>query len=124
MLKHCTVTEAGRTDVTLGEVIPRLPRSVLEDVTVRVCFVTTLFRSRQIASEATAAVTPPPSVSYPLSGLNNVNISGTIREQACQVLFEMDADRTSLATAVLDAILAVIYPKKSLRKFMSILLFF
>ena len=99
----------------LVEVIPKLPADVLEDITVRSCFVTTLPRARQLAAAKTNGndgdqiqpPTPPPTILYPLSGNKNLILEGSIREETAEILFETDNEITSLASMVLDSILLV-----------------
>jgi len=93
----------------LAEVISsRLPRRVLEDVTVRSCFVAPLSRARMLADKETAdKPSPAPDVIYALSGNNNLILEGAIREETAEVLFETDGhEMTSLASMILDAIIA------------------
>jgi actin-related protein 10 len=47
-----------------------------------------------------------PSVSYPIGDDAILDIDGTVRESACEVMFEQDKDRLSVSTMVLDALLA------------------
>lgn len=99
--------------VDLVDVMRKLPAQVLEDIVVRTCFVTTLARARQLVEARTneagpSPPVPPPTISYPLSGNDNLTLDGSIREEAAEVLFEKDDDLVSLASMVLDSILAVI----------------
>ncbi|XP_011863461.1 PREDICTED: actin-related protein 10-like [Vollenhovia emeryi] len=77
-----------------------LSEKMLEDIKVRMCFVTTLERAAKLGTEA--APTPPPDVTYP--GVRRLLIPGEIREKAFEVLWERDNDNLSLPTMILDAI--------------------
>lgn len=44
---------------------------------------------------------------YPVGGTNTLTISGKVREQAFEVLYEEDNDHLCLSTMILDAILKV-----------------
>jgi len=94
----------------------KLPQKVLEDITVRSCFVSPLSRAKILAAsksnesdkESVELPPSPPTVIYPLSGNNNLVLEGSIREETAEVLFETDDNEmTSLASMVLDAIIAV-----------------
>ncbi len=98
--------------VDLEEVMTKVPAQVLEDIVVRTCFVTTLNRARQLVEARTneagpSPPVPPPAISYPLSGNDNLSLEGSVREEAAEILFEKDDDLVSLASMVLDSILAV-----------------
>ncbi|XP_011859097.1 PREDICTED: actin-related protein 10-like, partial [Vollenhovia emeryi] len=80
-----------------------LSEKMLEDIKVRMCFVTTLERAAKLGTEA--APTPPPDVTYP--GVRRLLIPGEIREKAFEVLWERDNDNLSLPTMILDAIVKV-----------------
>lgn len=97
--------------VDLEEVMTKVPAQVLEDIVVRTCFVTTLNRARQLVEARTneagpSPPVPPPAISYPLSGNDNLSLEGSVREEAAEILFEKDDDLVSLASMVLDSILA------------------
>lgn len=47
-----------------------------------------------------------PCATYPIGSDVVLSVDGAIRESACEVMFEQDADRLSVATMVLDSILA------------------
>ena len=96
----------------LVEVMPKVPVKVLEDITVRTCFVTPLSRARQLVDARTKEAgpsppVPPPAITYLLSGNSNLILEGSFREEAAEVLFETDNEMVSLASMILDAILAV-----------------
>ena len=107
---RCKVKGSDASEVDLTEVCPKLESSILEDITVRTCFVTTLARARQLIESRTneagpAPPTPPPAINYPLSGSRNLILEGSVREECAEILFEIDNDMISLASMVLDAIL-------------------
>lgn len=112
MLSRSKVLVCDGRKLDLVEVLPKLSSNVLEDITVRTCFVTPLSRARQLVDARTndagpSPPVPPPNISYLLSGNNNLILEGSIREEAAEVLFETDNEMVSLASMVLDAILAV-----------------
>ncbi|KAK2580324.1 hypothetical protein KPH14_001222 [Odynerus spinipes] len=87
----------------LKEILPDydFTEDVIEDIKVRMCFVTTLERSAKLGTQD--APTPPPTVKYP--GVKTITISGEIRERAYEVLWERDNDNLSIPTMILDAII-------------------
>lgn len=92
--------------------MPEVPHQVLEDIAVRTCFATKLARARQLVEARTrddgpSPPVPPPTIPYPLTGNSNLMLDGSIREEAAEALFEPDSDMISLASMVLEAILAV-----------------
>lgn len=75
----------------------------IEDIKVRTCFVTSLARVQK--AEEGNPCPPPPNVDYLIGRSSRiVNISGEIRENAYNVLFEQDGDHISVPTMILDAI--------------------
>lgn len=73
---------------------------------MRGCFVTTLERVQK--AEEGKPCPSPPSVKYLVGQDSNIiNVSGDIRENAFNVLFEQDADQISVPTMILDAIVKV-----------------
>ncbi|KAE8750900.1 hypothetical protein FOCC_FOCC002328 [Frankliniella occidentalis] len=80
-----------------------LTEKMIEDIKVRACFVTTLGRTQKAREDKPCPC--PPSVNYLVGpGSNMLNISGDIRENAFNILFEQDADQISVSTMMLDAI--------------------
>jgi actin-related protein 10 len=107
---RCKVKGSDASEVDLTEVCPKLESSILEDITVRTCFVTTLVRARQLIESRTneagpAPTTPPLAINYPLSSSRNLILEGSVRDECTEILFEIDNDMISLASMVLDAIL-------------------
>lgn len=47
-----------------------------------------------------------PAVTYPLDGDTLLTVDGLTRESSCEVLFELDADKKSLPTMILDSLMA------------------
>lgn len=112
LLLRSKVQGSDGRKVDLVDVMPKVPASILEDIVVRTCFVTTLERARQLVEARTneagpSPPVPPPAIPYPLSGNDNLTLDGSIREEAAEILFERDDDLVSLASMVLDGILAV-----------------
>ncbi|EFX72709.1 hypothetical protein DAPPUDRAFT_308104 [Daphnia pulex] len=111
LLLRAKVQGSDGQKVDLVDVIPKLSRGILEDIVVRTCFVTTLPRSRQLVASRTneagpSPPVPPPTILYPLSGNNNLTLDGSVREESAEVLFETDNEMVSLASMILDSILA------------------
>jgi actin-related protein 10 len=112
LLLRAKVQGSDGQKVDLVDVIPKLSRGILEDIVVRTCFVTTLPKSRQLVASRTneagpSPPVPPPTILYPLSGTNNLTLDGSVREESAEVLFETDNEMVSLASMILDSILAV-----------------
>ncbi|KAI0212711.1 Actin-related protein 10 [Lamellibrachia satsuma] len=124
LLEGCNVKTDQSADKPLSSVMSSVPQSVLEDIKVRCCFVTKLSRAKQLQAvgqgtgdkdEVSVAAMVrfwllqslhlPLGVDYPLDGSTVLHIVGKIRENACEVLFERDAEETSVATLLLEAIL-------------------
>lgn len=104
-IKNLLVKHFTKTDVTKVPMIENLSEKIIEDIKVRLCFVTTLERSQKLA--AGEDVKPPPSVKYNIEGTTSLLIDGNIRETACEVLFYLDNDEVSLSTMILNALLKV-----------------
>lgn len=75
-------------------------------ILVRCCFVTTKNRANKF-SQSASDIVPCPDVEYLVEGTKVVNISGKLRETACEVLYEEDNDHQCLSTMILDAIMKV-----------------
>jgi len=94
----------------------KITPKVIEDIKVRLCFVTELERGHQIqqirrdASSVSGLSSflkkSVPAASYTLDGDTLLQVDGETRESVCEVLFEQDNDRTSVATMILDALLS------------------
>lgn len=74
--------------------VKNIDSRVLEDIKVRCCFV----GRREFDMKAL-------SVKYPLEGGIILNVDGTIRAHAADILFEGDEEGKSIATLILDSIL-------------------
>jgi len=105
----------GRLKDFAEAISSKLSEKVLEDITLRSCFVSPLSRAKLLAaakaneagSKELEQPASPPTVTYSLSGNNNLVLEGSIREEAAEVLFETDGNEMmSLASMVLDAIIA------------------
>lgn len=99
-----TIKVGHDSEVSVSSAKESLTNQVLEDIKVRTCFVTKLERAKAIASN-TDVPSPPSGVDYPLGGKQLVSVDGKIRETACEVLFEWDADEVSVATLILDSLI-------------------
>jgi len=78
---------------------------ILEDLTVRACFVTSKERSEQIRRDNAKIKPVAPINNYTIGKDTILNIEGEVREKACEVLFEPDIDGNNLALAIVDAVL-------------------
>uniref|UniRef100_A0A131YJA2 Actin-related protein 10 n=1 Tax=Rhipicephalus appendiculatus TaxID=34631 RepID=A0A131YJA2_RHIAP len=116
LMELATVRGSSDGEFSLAEVVTDpIRESVLEDIKVRTCFVTTHERAQQLqiwgfARSNNAEVipdppAPPPDVEYPLDGDKIITIPGTLREYAAEALFELDGDMKSIATLLLDSII-------------------
>ncbi|KAF6212677.1 hypothetical protein GE061_013203, partial [Apolygus lucorum] len=80
-----------------------LPESVIEDIKVRGCFVTTRKRGERLSE---GVLTPePPLLEYRLGGDKMIKVPGWVRESSCEVMFEKDNEEASLPNLILDSIL-------------------
>ncbi|XP_034254968.1 actin-related protein 10 [Thrips palmi] len=87
-----------------SEGFANLTEANIEDIKVRACFVTTL--QRTLKAEEGKPCPSPPSVKYLVGPDSHIlNISGDIRENSFNVLFQQDADQISVSTMILDAII-------------------
>uniref|UniRef100_A0A0K8TTD1 Putative actin 3 isoform n=1 Tax=Tabanus bromius TaxID=304241 RepID=A0A0K8TTD1_TABBR len=80
-----------------------LSETVIEDIKVRTCFVTT--RERALQYRSGNPPQPCRSVDYPNGGKGTITIPGELRETALEVLFPEDNDNSGLAYLILDSIL-------------------
>lgn len=93
-----------------------IDEKIIEDIKVRLCFVTNIERGRQIhqihqdASSVSGLSTflnkSVPSVDYNMNGDTVWKIDGPTRESTCEVLFERDNDHLSIPTMILDSLIA------------------
>lgn len=107
LMKQCTV-QGSEKKVPLSESDVTLPESTLEDIKVRSCFVTTLERGHVLQSideNKMGSYVAPSDIRYPLLGDKVMHIQGQVREQAAEVLFELDNDYQSLASIILNTIM-------------------
>lgn len=105
--------EPGRP---VGETPEILTPTIVEDVLVRCCFVTTLQRGSDVslmlqdASSISALSSwmknAPPAVRYPAGGGSVIRIDGATREGASELMWQLDQDGMSVASMILDSILA------------------
>lgn len=79
-----------------------LTDDVVEEIKVRICFVTTYERSLKYKNNEPP--TPPQDVQYPIHGKDIITIPGRLRETVFEVLFPEDNDRLGLPYIILDAI--------------------
>ena len=97
------------TGVEIGE-------KTLEDIKIRLCFVTNDTRGSQIQEIKADASSVSglssflkksvPATDYIVCGDTVLKIDGQIREGVCEVLFERDEDKLNIPSMILDALLA------------------
>jgi actin-related protein 10 len=94
----------------------QLEEKVLEDIKARTCFVAPHERGQKLMRLRTGTdpdsgladevlTQAPTDVQFPIEGQKILTIPGTVRESACQVLFEMYGYEPNIPTLVLDALL-------------------
>ena len=86
----------------------RLDEKVLEDIKVRACFIAPFERGQRLVeirkSGDKAIFGSPKSVDFPVDGTKLVKIPGTVREDSCQVLFEIYGHESCITTLILEAL--------------------
>lgn len=80
-----------------------LTPKVIEDIKVRLCFVTNIERAHKYREKDPP--NPCPDVDYPIKGEEIIKIPGLLRETAFEVLFPEDNDHLGLPYIILDSIL-------------------
>lgn len=100
---HAVHSELRRRLCETGVSAALLTDEVIEDITVRTCFVPSMQMMADLQSENRK---PCPDVEYPVSGGEVIVVPGLVREQVYDVLFVHDNERSALPYQVLDAILA------------------
>ncbi|KAL4120896.1 hypothetical protein QTP88_013505 [Uroleucon formosanum] len=93
-----------KTRINIGQLSDESIDSIAEDIKVRCCFVTTLKRSKILATGQ--SVEPKTSdVEYHINGESSITIPGEVRETVHDVLFEENIDEMSITTMILETIL-------------------
>ncbi|KAK7103504.1 actin-related protein 10-like [Littorina saxatilis] len=111
LLDGGVVKTSQHQDIPVASVPDSLTEDILEDIKVRCCFVTEFSRGQAIqdvvlrGADASKMPTPTPAIDYPLDGSRIVTVSGKIREQSCEALFELDDDERSVAALLLDSLM-------------------
>ncbi|KAH8354229.1 hypothetical protein KR084_004074 [Drosophila pseudotakahashii] len=83
-----------------------LTESVLEDIKVRTCFVTTMERAQVRANGGQEQPTPAPAVDYIVSDNDAIiQVPGELRETVYEIMFEPSNERDSLPHLILRSIL-------------------
>ncbi|SPP78834.1 blast:Actin-related protein 10 [Drosophila guanche] len=83
-----------------------LTESVLEDIKVRTCFVTTMDRAHSRSRGDENQPKPPPSVDYIICDNDTmVEVPGLLRETVYEIMFEPNNERDSLPHLILRSIL-------------------
>ena len=93
-----------------------IDEKTLEDIKIRLCFVTNATRGSQInqINEDASSVSglssflnrSVPATDYIIWGDTVLKIDGQLREGVCEVLFERDGDGLNIPSMILDALLA------------------
>lgn len=108
----------GETDVPrkVGDTPEYLTPKVIQDISLRCCFVTNINRGRELTqamsdpsntTSLTSCLTHmAPLVTYPISGSQLLLIDGVTREGSAELLWTLDGDCMSVASMLLDAIQA------------------
>ncbi|KAI8034725.1 actin-related protein 10 [Drosophila gunungcola] len=98
--------EIRRQLVETGVKESLLTESVLEDIKVRACFVTTMERAQAFAQGGEDQPTAAPGVDYIVSDNDAViQVPGVLRETVYEIMFEDSNERDSLAHLILRSIL-------------------
>ena len=108
----------GETDVPkkVGDTPEFLTEKVIQDISLRCCFITNINRGREL----TQAMSDPsnttslssclthmaPMITYPISGSQLLLVDGITREGSAELLWTIDGDCMSVASMLLDAIMA------------------
>ncbi|XP_050080688.1 actin-related protein 10 [Anopheles maculipalpis] len=82
-----------------------LTETIVEDIKIRTCFVTTAERAAKFRQPDDASIKPCPDVDYPAKGDAMIKVTGRLRETAYEVMFPEDNDRLGLPYIILNAIL-------------------
>ncbi|KAG8449407.1 hypothetical protein GDO86_016161 [Hymenochirus boettgeri] len=110
LLEQCTANTGTAKDQSLPSVMSSVSEELVEDIKVRICFVSDLHRGLKIQAskfnlDGTAErPVPPPDVDYPLDGQKILHVKGSIRDSVAELLFEQDNEEKSVATLILDAL--------------------
>ncbi|KAM9293859.1 actin-related protein 10 [Gastrophryne carolinensis] len=110
LLEQCTADTGTAKDQNLPLVMSSVPEEIVEDIKVRVCFVSDLQRGLKIQAAkfnidgASERPPPPPDVDYPLDGQKILHVKGAIRDSVVELLFEQDNEEKSIATLILDSL--------------------
>ncbi|XP_063296597.1 actin-related protein 10 [Pelobates fuscus] len=110
LLEQCTANTGTAKDQSLPSVMSSVPEEIVEDIKVRICFVSDLQRGLKIQAAKfnidgkSERPTPPPDVDYPLDGQKILHVNGSIRDSVVELLFEQDNEEKSVATLILDSL--------------------
>uniref|UniRef100_A0A1B6EDD0 Actin-related protein 10 n=1 Tax=Clastoptera arizonana TaxID=38151 RepID=A0A1B6EDD0_9HEMI len=101
LIEACAKKEKNDLEKITNKIMG-LPDSIIEDIKVRCCFVTSSKRAKVVFNEE--EYKPPPDVNYKIGGDAVITVDGSSREFAYEVMFEHDNDQMSLPHMILDAI--------------------
>ncbi|NP_001085939.1 actin-related protein 10 homolog S homeolog [Xenopus laevis] len=110
LLEECTANTGTAKDQSLPSVMSSISEEIVEDIKVRICFVSDLQRGLKLQAakfnlDGTAErPMPPPDVDYPLDGQKILHVKGSIRDSVAELLFEQDNEEKSVASLILDAL--------------------
>lgn len=106
LIKEIESLESSDPHIVTVSDVENLSHNIIEDIKVCSCFVTSLERSSEIATDDPNHKYPN-SYMYPLKTGKKIPVSGFIRETAFEVLFELDLDMLNIATMILDSLICV-----------------
>lgn len=111
-----TSSVVGDSPARVGDNPELLTEELVRDIALRCCFMTNINRGRQLRTEVTerpgerspttSLAHLAPLVNYPMSGSQFLQVDGITREGSSELLWNLDNDFISVASMVLDAILA------------------
>ncbi|OCT68521.1 hypothetical protein XELAEV_18039823mg [Xenopus laevis] len=110
LLEECTANTGTAKDQSLPSVMSSISEEIVEDIKVRICFVSDLQRGLKLQAakfnlDGTAErPVPPPDVDYPLDGQKILHVKGSIRDSVAELLFEQDNEEKSVASLILDSL--------------------
>jgi len=112
-----TSSVIGDSPQRVGDTPELLTEDLVRDISLRCCFVTNINRGRQLRevterpegeerSPTTSLAHLAPLVNYPMSGSQFLQVDGITREGSSELLWNLDNDYISVASMILDSILA------------------
>lgn len=110
LIKEKATVVSGKKDKTsILSYVDHIDEYFLEDIKIRGCFVNRMDRAEKNRThkfDSTIELpNKPPSFDYSMNGEIIIRIDGSIRESACETLFEFDISDSSIASILIEAIL-------------------